>query len=152
MDSGQMVEHWVEISSRTQEDEPSLVHVRTLRGLDHNTQYAVAFRNLTDESGDQLEPFPGFKALRDGSVTDNQQIESLRSSYETMFDSLSETGYERKDLTSAWWFHTASSQSIMGDIISMRNNATQLLGDNGIGCNVTSVTENYAEDLSLIHI
>ena len=146
MDSGQMVEHWVEVSSRTQEDEPSLVHVRTLRGLDHNTQYAVAFRNLTDESGDQLEPFPGFKALRDGSVTDNQQIESLRSSYETMFDSLSETGYERKDLTSAWWFHTASSQSIMGDIISMRNNATQLLGDNGIGCNVTSVTENYAED------
>ena len=93
-----------------------------------------------------MEPFPGFKALRDGSVTDNQQIESLRSSYEDMFSSLSEIGYERQDLTSAWWFHTASSQSIMGDIISMRNNATQLLGENGIGCNVTSVTENYAED------
>ena len=28
----------------------------------------------------------------------------------------------------------------------MRNDATQRLGDDGIGCNVTSVIENYAED------
>jgi len=146
MDTGQITEHWVEISSRTQEDEQTLVHVRSLRGLDHNTQYAVAFRGLSDENGDPIEPFPGFKALREGLVTDNQQIESLRSSYETMFTSLSEIGYERQDLISAWWFHTASSQSIMGDIISMRNDATQRLGDDGIGCNVTSVIENYAED------
>jgi hypothetical protein len=146
MDTGQMTEHWVEISSRTQEGEPPLVHVRSLGGLDHNTQYAVAFRGLSDENGDPIEPFPGFKALRDGLVTDNQQIESLRPSYETMFTSLSEIGYERQDLISAWWFHTASTQSITGDIISMRNDATQRLGDNGIGCNVTSVIENYAED------
>jgi len=146
MDTGQIVEHWVEISARTQEGEQTLVHVRTIRGLDHNTQYAVAFRSLTDESGDTISPFPGFKALRDGLVTNNQQIESLRSSYESMFSSLSEIGYERQNLTSAWWFHTASSQSIMGDIISMRNNATQLLGEDGIGCNITAVNENYAED------
>ena len=146
MDNGQMEEHWVEISSRTQEDETPLVHVRSLRGLDHNTQYAVAFRDLTDENGLSIEPFPGFKALRDGKATDNQQIESLRSSYEIMFTSLSGLGYERHNLTTAWWFHTASSQSITGDIISMRNDATQRLGENGIGCNVTSVTENYAED------
>ncbi len=146
MDTGQITEHWVEISSRTQEDEPTLVHVRSLRGLDHNTQYAVAFRGLVDGNGDPIEPFPGFKALRDGIVTDNQQIESLRPSYETMFTSLSGIGYERQNLISAWWFHTASTQSITGDIISMRNDATQRLGDDGIGCNVTSVIENYAED------
>jgi len=146
MDTGQIVEHWVEISARTQEGEQTLVHVRTIRGLDHNTQYAVAFRSLVDESGDTISPFPGFIALRDGLVTNNQQIESLRSSYESMFSSLSEIGYERQNLTSAWWFHTASSQSIMGDIISMRNNATQLLGEDGIGCNITEVNENYAED------
>ena len=146
MDTGQITEHWVEISSRTQEDEPILVHVRSLGGLDHNTQYAVAFRGLSDENGDPIEPFPGFKALRDGLVTDNQQIESLRSGYENMFTSLAEIGYERQDITSAWWFHTASTQSITGDIISMRNDATQRLGDHGIGCNVKSVIENYAED------
>ena len=146
MDTGQITEHWVEISSRTQEDEPILVHVRSLGGLDHNTQYAVAFRGLSDENGDPIEPFPGFKALRDGLVTDNQQIESLRPGYENMFTSLAEIGYERQDITSAWWFHTASTQSITGDIISMRNDATQRLGDHGIGCNVTSVIENYAED------
>ncbi len=146
MDTGQITEHWVEISSRTQEDEPILVHVRSLGGLDHNTQYAVAFRGLSDENGDPIEPFPGFKALRDGLVTDNQQIESLRSGYENMFTSLTEIGYERQDITSAWWFHTASTQSITGDIISMRNDATQRLGDHGIGCNVKSVIENYVED------
>ena len=56
MDTGQILEHWVEISSRTQEDEATLVHVRTLRGLDHNAQYAVAFRNLVDGDGEQVEP------------------------------------------------------------------------------------------------
>ena len=146
MDTGELVEHWLEISSRTQEDESTLVHVRSIRGLEHNTQYAVAFRDLSDSNGVEIEPFAGFKALRDGLPTDNQQIEDSRAGFEVMFAELLEIDFQRHNLTSAWWFHTASSQSITEDIISMRNDAMLRLGEGGIGCNVTSVEENYGGD------
>jgi len=150
MDSGEIVEHWIEISSRTQEDEPTLVHVRSLRGLEHNTQYAVAFRGLIDSNGGEVEPFDAFMALRDNISTDSDQIEASRSGFETMFSALSEVGFERSSLQSAWWFHTASSESLTENLISMRNDAIHRLGDGGIGCNVSSVDENYGGDNSTL--
>ena len=150
MDSGEIVKHWVEISSRTQEGEATLVHIRSLRGLEHNTQYAVAFRGLIDSDGAEVEPFDAFMALREEISTDSDQIENARLGYETMFSALSEVGFERASLQSAWWFHTASSQSLTENIISMRNDAIQRLGDDGIGCNVTSVDENYGNDNSTL--
>ena len=150
MDSGEIVEHWIEISSRTQGGESTLVHLRSLRGLDHNTQYAVAFRGLMDSDGIPVEPFTAFKALRDGVLTNSNQIEQSRIGYESMFSALSEVGFERDSLQSAWWFHTASTQSLTHNLISMRNDASQRLGDGGIGCNVTSVEENYGNDNSTL--
>jgi hypothetical protein len=150
MDSGEIVEHWIEISSRTQTGESTLVHVRSLRGLEHNTQYAVAFRGLLDSDGLEVEPFASFSALRDEIATDSNQIENARPGYEAMFSALSEVGFERPTLQSAWWFHTASSQSLTDNLITMRNDATQRLGESGIGCNVTSVDENYGDDNSTL--
>jgi hypothetical protein len=150
MDSGEIVEHWVEISSRTQEGESTLVHLRSLRGLEHNTKYAVAFRGLMNSDGVQVEPFGAFMALRDMVLTDSNQIEESRLGYESMFSELSEVGFERNSLQSAWWFHTASTQSLTENLISMRNDASQRLGDSGLGCNVTSVVEDYGDDNSTL--
>lgn len=150
MDTGEITQHWIEISSRTQDGEPTLVHLRSLRGLEHNTQYAVAFRGLMNSDGIQVEPFISFKALRDGNLTDSNQIEESRPGYESMFSALSEVGFERSSLQSAWWFHTASTESLTGNLISMRDDASQRLGDAGLGCNVTSVDENYGDDNSTL--
>lgn len=150
MDTGEIIQHWIEISSRTQDGEPTLVHLRSLRGLEHNTQYAVAFRGLINSDGIQVEPFISFKALRDGVLTDSNQIEESRPGYESMFSALSEVGFERASLQSAWWFHTASTESLTDNLISMRNDASQRLGDAGLGCNVTSVDENYGDDNSTL--
>ena len=150
MDTGEIAQHWIEISSRTQDGEPTLVHLRSLRGLEHNTQYAVAFRGLMNSDGIQVEPFISFKALRDGILTDSNQIEESRPGYESMFSALSEVGFERSSLQSAWWFHTASTESLTDNLISMRNDASQRLGDAGLGCNVTSVVENYGDDNSTL--
>ena len=119
-----------------------MVHLRTLGGLELDTQYAVAFRGLIDENGNAVEPFPAFRALRDGEITNSQKIEGQRAGYENLFTSLSEVGFERSSIQSSWWFHTASAGSIMGDIIHMRDDANQRLGDSGICCNVNSVEEN----------
>ena len=59
-----------------------------------------------------------------------------------MFDSLDAVGFERGSLQSAWWFHTASTESITGDLITMRDVASARLGADGNGCNVTSDDDN----------
>ena len=146
MDSGQIVPHWVEVSSRTQDDEAPLVHIRSIKGLGHNTQYAVAFRNLSDETGTEINPSLAFMALRDGAITDSPDIENRRGGYDVMFDALDTIGFERATLQSAWWFHTASTESITSDLITMRDDASARLGEGGMGCNVTSVDENYQND------
>lgn len=152
MDTGEIVEHWIEVSARIQEGEKTLVHLRTTRGLEHNTQYAVAFRGLMDIDGNSIASFDAFRALRDDIVTDSSQIENSRTGFETMFSALSEVGFERASLQSAWWFHTSSTESITRDILSMRDDASQLLGDGGISCSITSVEENHGGDNSTFRI
>ena len=146
MDTGEVLPHWVEESSRKQDDEKTLIHIRTIRGLDHNSKYAVAFRNLVDDLGEKITPSLAFKSLRDGDLTDSIQIENMRDSYESMFSSLENIGVIRNSLQSAWWFHTASTDSITEDLITLRDDASSRLGDTGIGCNVTEVIDNFGED------
>ena len=152
MDTGQVVPHWVEVSSRSQEDEPTLVHIRSIRGLNHDAQYAVAFRGLHNENGGVIEASLAFASLRDGVITNSPDIESRRVGYDSMFESLENVGFERSSLQAAWWFHTASTESITRDLLTMREDASQRLGDGGIGCNITSVEDNYGGDNSTFRI
>ena len=57
--------------------------------------------------------------------------------YEEVFNKLEDAGFERSSLQSAWWFHTASTKSILEDILIMRDDAEQRLGGDGIGCQIT---------------
>ena len=146
LDTGEKVHHWIELDARVQENEETIIFLRTIEGLDHNTPYAVGFRNLVDEQGTSIVPSEGFKALRDGNETDSDGIEGQRESYEEVFNRLGDAGFERSSLQSAWWFHTASTESILEDILIMRDDAEQRLGDDGIGCNITGVEEDFGND------
>ena len=146
LETGEKLPHWVELDQRSQDDEPTFVYVRTLGGLDHDTSYGVAYRNLNDADGNSIEGSQAFVALRDGLSTDSNQIENQRSQYESLFDALGDAGVDRADLQAAWFFHTASTASILQDIVTMRNDAEQRLGDGGVGCNIDEVIDNYGED------
>ena len=146
MDTGEKVFHWIEVDARAQEGEETLLFLRTIEGLDHNASYAVGFRGLYDLAGNEISPHEGFRALRDNVETNSEGIEEQRESYEEMFSSLESSGFERGSLQAAWWFHTASTDSILRDIVIMRDDAEQRLGESGIGCNITEVVENYGDD------
>jgi hypothetical protein len=146
LDTGEKVHHWIELDARAQEDEETIIFLRTIEGLDHNTPYAVGFRNLVDEQGTSIVPSDGFKALRDGYETDSDRIEGQREPYEEVFNKLEDAGFERSSLQSAWWFHTASTKSILEDILIMRDDAEQRLGGDGIGCQITEVEEDFGND------
>ena len=146
MDTGEKVHHWIELDARVQDGEPRILFLRTIEGLDHNTPYAVAFRDLVDEEGVKIPPSDGFRALRDTINTSSDGIEGQRSDYEILFGKLDDSGFKRSELQSAWWFHTASTESILRDLLIMREDAEVRLGESGIGCSITEIQEDYAQD------
>ncbi len=152
LDTGEFVHHWIELDARAEEGEDTLIFVRTLQGLDHDAAYAVAFRNLLDVNGEEIQPEDGFLALRDNQATNSLQIESQREDYEYLFEKLEQSGVPRSNLQSAWWFHTASTKSILKDLFSIRNDAENRLGDVGLGCTITNVMEDYGEDNTTLRV
>ena len=146
MDTGEKIHHWIEMDARAQEDEEMIIFLRTIEGLDHDASYAVGFRDLVDHEGLAIEPSDGFRALRDGVNTDSDGIEEQRSDYEEMFVKLDDAGFERVGLQSAWWFHTASTESILEDLLIMRDDAELKLAEEGIACNITEIEEDFGND------
>ena len=152
LDTGEFIHHWIELDARAKDGEDTLIFVRTLQGLDHDAAYAVAFRNLVDINGEEIQPEDGFLALRDNQTTDSIQIENQREDYEYLFEKLEQSGVPRSNLQSAWWFHTASTKSILKDLFSIRDDAENRLGDVGIGCTITNVVEDYGEDNTTLRV
>lgn len=42
--TGELVPHWVELDVRSEVDQPTILHIRTIKALEHNTPYVVADR------------------------------------------------------------------------------------------------------------
>ena len=146
LETGEKIPHWVELDARTDNKGPTILYIRTLRGLEHNTAYGVGITGLTNESGAFLSPSTAFQALIDGNYTDAPDVVLRSEEFEKLFVSLESFGYERQNLQAAWKFHTASTESIIGGMLHMREDALIRLGDEGIGCNVTSSEDNFGDD------
>ena len=146
LDTGERLPHWVELDSRTDNKGPTILYIRTIRGLDHNTAYGVGISGLTNSTGDLISPSLAFKALIEGDYTDAPDVELRAASFNNLFVNLESHDYERENLQAAWEFHTASTESIVGGMLHMRGDALTRLGDDGIGCNVTSSEDNYGND------
>ena len=146
IDTGERVPHWVEIDARADDSEATIVFVRTLGALDYNAQYGVAFVGLSDLSGGPISTSQGFQAILDRHRTNSDDIQARRGGIENFIDDLEEMDYRKADINAAWLFHTASAESILGDIVTMRADALNRLGSDGIGCTVTSSEDDYGDE------
>ncbi|MDG1541473.1 MAG: hypothetical protein P8Q39_01375 [Candidatus Thalassarchaeaceae archaeon] len=144
--SGERVAHWIEVDDRATNPSATIVFMRTLGALDYDTTYGVAFIGLSDLSGDPISPSDAMQAIIDGEETTSTDIETRRGEIESFVGELELLDYKRNDVKAAWVFHTASSQSILSDISTMRSDALTRLGEDGIGCTVTSSEDNYGDD------
>ena len=136
--TGELVAHWVELDVRSEIDQPTILHIRTIKALEHNTPYVVIISGLADESGELLPAPEGFAALRDHVITSSIDIENRRAEFQNLFSWIEvNTDITIPQLQTAWSFHTSSTESMIGPLISMRNDALERTGD-GISCTVES--------------
>ena len=141
--TGERVPHWTELDVQAASDDEKLLFIRPATRFAENSRYGVAIRGLLDVDGIPLEPSETFVCLRDGLPTGRPIMEKRRPGFETLFDALEGAGIDRAGLQAAWWFHTASGEAIRGDILAMRADALERLGESGIGCTITRVEVNY---------
>ena len=140
LDTGEKVAHWVETDARADDDSATIVFIRTLRSLEPNTAYGIGI------SGLGVTPSTAFQAILDGHQTDAPDIEARQESMAALIQSLNDSGHDVVNLKDAWQFHTASLDSIVGPMLSMRADALEKLGDDGIACNVESVETDWMDD------
>ena len=140
LDSGERVAHWVETDARQTDATQTLIFIRTIRGLEPNTAYGVGI------SGLGVSASAAFQAILDGVETDAADVEVRRTSLDALVTTLEAKGHDRSSLVAAWSFHTASMESIIGGMLQMRSDALERLGQDGIGCTVTSVDEDWVDD------
>ena len=140
LDTGEKVAHWVEIDARADDETATIVFIRTLRSLEPNTAYGIGI------SGLDVTPSTAFQAILDGHQTDAPDVEARQVSMAALIESLNASGHDVENLNDAWKFHTASLDSIVGPMLSMRADALERLGDGGIACNVESVESDWMDD------
>ncbi|MEL6182803.1 MAG: hypothetical protein AAFS10_27865, partial [Myxococcota bacterium] len=145
MDTGERVAHWVEIDARAESPEETLFYLRPATRLQANRSYAVALRDLRGISGAALTADAVFAALRDGTPTTSEQIEARRPRHEAIFTVLEEVGIARDTLVLAWSFHTASDASSRSRMITLRDDALEQMGAEGLGCTITDLEDNYRD-------
>ena len=87
-----------------------------------------------------MTPSVAFQAVLDGlENSDAPDVEARQISMANLIGAIGNAGHNTTNLKAAWQFHTASMESIIGPMLSMRADALERLGEDGIACNVESV-------------
>jgi hypothetical protein len=141
-DTGAKVPHFDELDMSTSFDTDRAFMVRPVVRLKDATRYIVAIRRLKGADGKALEPSPVFKALRDGTASDNASVEPRKALYADIFAKLQAAGVAKDDLQLAWDFTTASKENTTGRLVEMRDLALAAVGEDGPDYTITKVTEN----------
>lgn len=138
------IPYWVERDSLDLESSRSTIFVRPAVILKEATRYVVALGAIKDSQGKPIPPSPAFARLRDGQTANIPVLRDRQARFDKTFSFLEGQGLSRDSLSLAWEFHTASSESMHGDLLAMRDDALQRMGAKGPALSVEKVVE-YAK-------
>jgi hypothetical protein len=123
---------WAEIDSNPTDPADRVLIIRPAVNFDEGQRYIVALRRLKNAAGVALEAHPNFKLYRDKIVTSDRKIERRRAHFESLFETLKFAGVGRRQLYLTWDFTVASSKSLAGRMLHIRDTAFAALGDRNL--------------------
>jgi hypothetical protein len=143
--TGERHPFWAELDTLADGVDPTLLMLHPGRNFLDGHRIVVAMRNLVDAAGQPIAGSPQFVAYRDRLRTTDAQFEARRPAMERIFADLAAAGIGRDDLQLAWDFTIASTESLTGRMIAIRDDAFAVLGDAAPVFTVDTVTENPNE-------
>lgn len=146
-DSGERHPVWAELDYAGNAVEGSrMLYIRPAVPFLNGHRYVVALRNLADGTGAPIAASDGFAVLRDGTETDDWDLEGRRELYEELFGKLDAAGWSRGEVTLAWDFTIKSAESVAARIQFMRQDAAERVGPSGPPYVIDTVEEFTAEE------
>jgi hypothetical protein len=142
------VVHFSELDQSHPNDDRRVLIVRPVVRLKPSTRYIVAIRGVVDAAGIPLAPSPVFRALRDGTQSDDPSVELRRRLYADIFAHLKKAGVGRDDLQLAWDFTVASDENNTRWALHMRDDALSQVGADGPTYRLDSVEPNPTADIA----
>jgi hypothetical protein len=140
--TGERHPFWAELDALVDTGETPLLMIHPSRNFADGHRIVVGLRHLVDASGQSIAPSPQFAVYRDGLRTTDAQFEARRPAMERIFSDLAAAGVPRGDLQLAWEFTIASTASLTGRMVAIRDDAFAALGDAAPVFTVDTVTEN----------
>ena len=126
--NGRKVAHIAELDVRAPRPARQALIIRPLERLVAGETYAVGISSLRDLSGAAIEPSPGFRALRDGTPSEDARLQAEAASAESiLFPALAAAGKERSSLQLAWTFTVGSDEQLRGDLLRIRGLAIEAM-------------------------
>lgn len=150
MTTGERVAHFAEVDQNEFRLEDRVLLLRPATRLDTNKRYAVGLRrSLRTASGAPVPRSAAFDAIVSGKTTDSALLEAHRTELGEALDALEQAGVPKSELVLAWDFTTASDEFLTGTLLSMRAQALEALGDDGVGYTIDEVERDLETDLAV---
>ncbi|MCE9621242.1 MAG: hypothetical protein K8R99_02735 [Actinomycetia bacterium] len=135
--TGERVPYWGELDAQAPVGE-QLLMIHPATSLPEGHHFVVGMRNLRDSSGTVIARGPAFQAAIDGNPEPLERARAFRE----LLAPLTSDGIATDDLYLAWDFTVASSDTLAGRVLHMRELAYNELDDDGAPAfTITSVTE-----------
>jgi hypothetical protein len=133
---------WAELDALASAGEVPLLIIHPAVNFTDGHRIVVGLRRLVDGSAQPIAAPMAFVAYRDGTRTTDAIFEARRPAMERIFTDLASAGVRRSELQLAWDFTIASTASLTGRMIAMRDEAFAALGTAAPAFQVDTVTEN----------
>jgi hypothetical protein len=143
--TGERVAHFTELDLQAGDPATQTLIMRPEQRLHEATRYVVAIRGLRDRAGAAIGPRRAFQILRDRLSTPVATINARRPQMEEVFAILGSAGVRREDLILAWDFVTASTESLTGRALAVRDQGLSANGPGAPPFTVSSVEDGYSD-------
>lgn len=140
VETGERHPHWAEMDDRGTRGDRLLI-LRPAQNYRDGHTYVVAVRGLVDADGVPLPVSPVFAAYRDEIPTTSDVVEGARERMDAVFEVAHDQGIARDELWLAWEFTVASTRSLSERMLTIRDDAFALLGNEAPRFEVESVQE-----------
>ncbi len=143
--TGTRLPFWAGLDAQADPGEQPLLMLHPSRNFRDGHRIVVGMRKLRDAQGRRIVATPAFAAYRDGQRTKDRAFEARRPAMERIFLDLRHASVKRGNLQLAWDFTVASTQSLTGRLLAIRDDAFGALGNAAPQFTVNTVTENPNE-------
>ncbi len=143
-DTGEVMPHFAEFDETGVPSPGKFLLIYPATPLRYGHRYVVAIRNLVDAGGQAIAPSAGYLSLRDGTPTDNWDIEGRRQLYEEIYGVLEGYGWARAETQLAWDFTVSSVDAVAGRAVAIREDLLATIGEDGPSYTITEINDGDA--------